>query len=358
MKNYSFLLLTLFSAGFYGQVGIGTPTPDNSSILHLDVTSLPLDGKKGFLGPKVALKTSVDQITIPNPATGLLVYNLGTGGLQTEGYHYWNGSEWRVFNSSSTITPSVQGLNCSDATFNPPTFISGAPYNGVMVIPYSGGNGGAYGAGTPVASTGNTGLSAKLRPGYLSNGNGELIYDLTGIPSQSSPNPAIFNISFLNQNCVAKLTGDILRVGEVYGYYTRILQSAMADGQYASTFTSDLPVIEGLRVDIRKITGGFTYTPYLYNTSSNAMGLNWQVEGYSSGITVSAAGNIAANSYLDVGQGNTGSWNPSTARVLKMNVVINKARWYRIEFYSVSDSQTVPTPSDYHNIRITIQRLQ
>lgn len=358
MKKNSFLLLSICSINCLAQIGIGTSSPDPSSILHLDVASLPDNGKKGFLGPKVALKSSIDQITIPAPALGLLVYNLGTDGLQTEGYHYWNGNEWRVFNSSTTISPSIQGLQCSDATFNPPVFTAGVPYNGVMIVPYSGGNGGAYPSGIPIPSTGNTGLTVKLRPGYLANGKGELIYDLKGTPSQSSPSPANFNISFLNENCIVNLTGEIMSIGQVYGYYNKIQQSAITDGQYASLFLSDLPLIEGLRIDLKKVVGGFTYAPYLYNTTSNTLNLGWQIEGYSSGSVVSTLGTLTNNSYLDVGQGNTASWNPHTSRVIKMNLIINKIRWYRIDFYSVSDTQTAPGPSDYHNIRMTIQRVQ
>lgn len=69
-----------------GKVGIGTANPDASSILNLDVTSLPSNDKKGFLGPKVALNSPTDITTIPSPAVGLLVYNTGTGTLATSGY--------------------------------------------------------------------------------------------------------------------------------------------------------------------------------------------------------------------------------------------------------------------------------
>ncbi|MBP2618112.1 hypothetical protein [Chryseobacterium jejuense] len=106
-------------------------------------------------------------------------------GLKTEGYHYWNGNEWRIFNSYTTIiNPIIQKFTCTYVTFNPPIFTAGVPYNGVTVVPYTGGNGGAYPAGIPLSSTDNTGLIAQLRSGYLANGNGELVYDLTQIPSQ------------------------------------------------------------------------------------------------------------------------------------------------------------------------------
>lgn len=69
-----------------GSVGIGTSSPDNSAILNLDVSSLPANGKKGFLGPKVGLTSNTDVTTIPSPAVGLMVYNEGTSGLTFEGY--------------------------------------------------------------------------------------------------------------------------------------------------------------------------------------------------------------------------------------------------------------------------------
>lgn len=69
-----------------GSVGIGTNTPNSSAILDVNVDGLPSGSKKGFLGPKVALDSYTDQMTISSPATGLLVYNLGTGGLTYSGY--------------------------------------------------------------------------------------------------------------------------------------------------------------------------------------------------------------------------------------------------------------------------------
>jgi hypothetical protein len=48
---------------------------------------------KGFLPPRVALTGISDTSTISSPATGLLVYCTGTGGL-TSGYYFWNGTAW------------------------------------------------------------------------------------------------------------------------------------------------------------------------------------------------------------------------------------------------------------------------
>ncbi|GAB4201730.1 MAG: hypothetical protein Fur0023_06610 [Bacteroidia bacterium] len=65
-------------------IGINaTGTPPNSSAgLDVDFTN------KGLLIPRVALASSTDAATIPSPATSLLVYNTGTGGLAPAGYYY------------------------------------------------------------------------------------------------------------------------------------------------------------------------------------------------------------------------------------------------------------------------------
>jgi len=89
--------LTLLNIPSMGQVGIGTVTPDASAML--DVTSTT----KGFLPPRVALTGTTDVATISSPATGLLVYNLGTGGLATAGYYYWNGSAWTALGGGSNL---------------------------------------------------------------------------------------------------------------------------------------------------------------------------------------------------------------------------------------------------------------
>lgn len=57
----------------------------------LDVSS----ANKGVLFPRVSLTSTTDVITIPTPATSLLVFNTNaamTGG--SIGYYYWDGAKW------------------------------------------------------------------------------------------------------------------------------------------------------------------------------------------------------------------------------------------------------------------------
>ncbi len=87
MKKLLIILLFIYT-GSHAQTGIGTTTPDASA--KLDVSA----SNKGFLPPRVTLTSRTDNSTVPNPATGLLVYNTGSNPNLVAGYYYWNGSSW------------------------------------------------------------------------------------------------------------------------------------------------------------------------------------------------------------------------------------------------------------------------
>ncbi len=67
------------------QIGIGTASPDLSSVLDIDSSN------SGILIPRISLSNNTDTVTIPSPATSLLVYNTG---FAPNGYYYWNGTSW------------------------------------------------------------------------------------------------------------------------------------------------------------------------------------------------------------------------------------------------------------------------
>jgi hypothetical protein len=98
------LLLLFLSSSLFAQTGIGTTTPNASA--KLDVYST----NKGFLPPRVTLTSVSDVSTITSPAEGLLVYNLGSVGLQA-GYYYWNGANWATI---ATATSAGNGVTSTD----------------------------------------------------------------------------------------------------------------------------------------------------------------------------------------------------------------------------------------------------
>ena len=104
MKHFIYIFLFLLSAASYAQTGIGTTTPNASAKLDVYATN------KGFLPPRVTLTSTTDATTIVAPAEGLLVYNLGSVGLQA-GYYYWNGANWATI---ATATSAGNGVTSMD----------------------------------------------------------------------------------------------------------------------------------------------------------------------------------------------------------------------------------------------------
>jgi len=96
--------LFLFIVSGNAQTGIGTTTPNASA--KLDVYSTD----KGFLPPRVTLTSASSASPITSPAEGLLVYNLGSVGLQA-GYYYWNGASWATI---ATASSAGNGITSSD----------------------------------------------------------------------------------------------------------------------------------------------------------------------------------------------------------------------------------------------------
>jgi hypothetical protein len=98
------LFFLLISVQLYAQTGIGTTTPHASA--KLDVSA----SDKGFLPPRVTLTSASTASPITSPAEGLLVYNLGSVGLQA-GYYYWNGASWATIATASLSGDNVQSTS-------------------------------------------------------------------------------------------------------------------------------------------------------------------------------------------------------------------------------------------------------
>jgi hypothetical protein len=100
---YALVCLLFISVSLNAQVGIGTNTPDASSMLEVKSTT------KGFLPPRVSLVATESASPITSPATGLVVYNTATTAYVLTGIYYWNGTVWKkldVDTRSSQFTTS------------------------------------------------------------------------------------------------------------------------------------------------------------------------------------------------------------------------------------------------------------
>jgi len=95
------LLFAFFSVS--AQVGIGTITPDASSILEISTTD------QGILIPRM---TEVQRDAITSPATSLLIYQTDN----ITGYYYYTGSAWVLFSGIEKIDDLTDGKSDSDGS--------------------------------------------------------------------------------------------------------------------------------------------------------------------------------------------------------------------------------------------------
>lgn len=192
-----------------GSVTIGKDDVHTSdAILNIAATD------KGVLLPRVALTSPTDKTTIPNPSTGLLVYNTGTEALKTKGYMYWSGTEWNLISYLPSVAPQISNVFCERAELNPSYFYDNnktaanqAEYTGILKVPYDGGNGGWYNKGTSFSTNG---LTLVLQSGQLSNGVGELVFSVKGKPTSNQFISPINSqtVYFYNNSCNATIESE------------------------------------------------------------------------------------------------------------------------------------------------------
>ena len=89
LPGFLIILFSLKAFNSFAQVGIGTNNPHPSAALDINFTS------RGLLLPRVALTGVTDNVTIPQPAVSLLVYNTNNAiaGGNGAGIYYNAGSQ-------------------------------------------------------------------------------------------------------------------------------------------------------------------------------------------------------------------------------------------------------------------------
>lgn len=100
--------------------------------------------------------------------------------------------------TSDSTTGTITALTCTSAAVSG-SAVMGTAFTGTAAIPYTGGNGAVYAAGTAIASTGVTGLTATLVAGTLASGAGNLTYNISG--TAATAGTASFAIVFGGQSC-------------------------------------------------------------------------------------------------------------------------------------------------------------
>jgi hypothetical protein len=98
--NYKPLAICiLWTVNGFAQIGIGTITPDASSILDITATD------KGVAFPNVSLASETDAATIASPKSGLMVYNTNVTMPCGKGLYFNNGTSaapvWSCFSKTT-----------------------------------------------------------------------------------------------------------------------------------------------------------------------------------------------------------------------------------------------------------------
>ncbi len=379
------VLLTLALTS-QAQVTIGSElAPDSSALIDLKEQA---DGTstKGILGPRAALNSVTDQTTIPNPASGLLVYNTGTGALGFAGYVFWNGSEWRTLSNGSLAAGTIGSITCNGVSLTPSVYAAGTYYEGTMIVPYTGGNGGVYESQTigPV-----NGLTATLSSGNFNVGAGSLAYTVTGTPTVTTPTTTTFSITIGGKTCDAVIgAGEGIAPGDLVFYATPEIPANFGGGDnntgntaanWMSYYVDDLPIIAGkLRLDAyfsnSSIGGDGTVSinPRLVNITGENVKL-W----FSAMSTVNSynGANIVLrpNNWVNLDDGlyynnqpNQMINNPPAvpiigndgySEVLTLDLRLDN-KWYRVYYYPVVDNKDQTSAAGMvRKVYLSIQRL-
>lgn len=109
-KRITIYFLVFFTSVLKGQVGIGTETPNSSSILELN------SNNKGMLINKVSLVSSILSTPLSAHIEGMLVYNDNTAGTPPNnvipGLYYNDGTKW-INISNSLTNPKIGDIKNS-----------------------------------------------------------------------------------------------------------------------------------------------------------------------------------------------------------------------------------------------------
>lgn len=175
-----------------GKVGVNTTSPTENLGVNgtVRVRELPANGTTNFIFTQSDGTSSATKNQTFNANRTVVVDANGVMGTVP-------GLPQVIATSAGIST-----LNCSTARVTPNTFTAGTAFTGQMFVPYTGGNGGNYGSGTPITVNG---LTFTLQPGNLNYGAGELIYNVTGTPTFSSPTTVAVPISFAGVSCTANV---------------------------------------------------------------------------------------------------------------------------------------------------------
>ena len=155
MKKITLIILMLFTALSYAQVGVNTNTPDASSALEIESTT------GGILIPRM---TETQRDAIVSPASGLMIYQTD----QDFGFYFYNGTQWTSVGMSGPQGPQgPQGIQGTTGATGPQGLAGADGEDGVQ------GPIGTTGPAGPQGDQGLQGIQGATGPQGLAGADGE-----------------------------------------------------------------------------------------------------------------------------------------------------------------------------------------
>jgi gliding motility-associated-like protein len=163
-----------------------------------------------FVSPAMAAVAQDTTIVMATSSGGSLE-NMGNGSIEfsfgqllyaneiTEAHNVNQGIQQP---SIYELASSVSSLSCDNYMLDNTVLLKGEMYNGVVILPYLGGNGANY-LGLNIPSSSVKGLTMTLPSGKLAKGNGSIELVLKGVPADTGI--AQFNLVFGTKTCPISL---------------------------------------------------------------------------------------------------------------------------------------------------------
>lgn len=223
-------LQLLFTAPLLqAQVVVGGNTPPAPSAA-LDLRS----NNGGLLIPRM---TTAERDAIASPATGLLIYNTSLHALEMNA-----GSDTSPEWTGLSVAGSAATVDCAGASLSRSLMVNTEATGTTLTIAYTGGNGEYY-RSQSVASAGITGLTASLTGGYLADGNGSLVFNLSGTPAMAGT--VSFTLLVGGHTCTVDLPALLVGTLSELSCSTATTTGNLAPGVAAANVSTSVPYVGG-----------------------------------------------------------------------------------------------------------------
>ncbi len=302
--NKSYLLFTtvlLFAYAYANaQIGIGTNSPDASSILDLSSTT------KGLLMPRM---TTVQQNDLVNPAIGLTIFNITSGQIETNKGDGLGGALWTGGSATTGVAATISIIGTSDLTT---ILTTDSVVTGMTISPATGTYNVSFNA-QYISNPGNS--SVNLTEQAVMDLN-TAYNQLIAVPSTNTTHSVIFG----NET----LTAGVYSIAAAGSTISSLILDAQNDPNAVFIFKIGAAFNTGAGTSVVLANGASASNVFWVTEGAIVLGANSTIKGtliaHVGAITMGAGGIIIGRMYSTVGAIAIG---PSTATISPTSSYLN-----------------------------------